>query len=111
MRGFVGGPRDQEIIQRSDAELIEVARSSFVELLGVRPDAKPLFARVYRWVGGMPQYTMGHLDRIEELEARCAEIPGLRVGRGRVSRRRRAQLPRLRREGRRQGARRVGHHA
>ncbi len=82
MRGFVGGPRDQEIIQRSDDELIEVARSSFVELLGVKADAKPLFARVYRWVGGMPQYTMGHLDRIEELEARCAEIPGFALAGG-----------------------------
>ena len=71
LRGFVGGPRDQEIIKRSDDELVEIARSSFVKLLGVKPDAKPLFARVFRWVGGMPQYTMGHLDRVEELEARC----------------------------------------
>ena len=76
MRGFVGGPRDQEIIKRGDDELIEVARASFVKLLGVKPDAQPLFARVYRWVGGMPQYTMGHLDRIEELEACCEAISG-----------------------------------
>ena len=47
-----------------------------MKLLGVKADAKPLFARVYRWVGGMPQYTMGHLDRIEELEARCDAISG-----------------------------------
>jgi len=82
MRGFVGGPRDQEIIKRSDEDLIEVARRLFVELLGVRAEAKPLFARVYRWVGGMPQYTMGHLDRIEELEARCAQIAGFALAGG-----------------------------
>jgi oxygen-dependent protoporphyrinogen oxidase len=67
LRGFVGGPRDQAIIKRGDDELIEIVRSSFVRLLGVRPDAKPVFARVFRWVGGMPQYTMGHLDRVEAI--------------------------------------------
>jgi protoporphyrinogen/coproporphyrinogen III oxidase len=82
MRGFVGGPRDQEIIKRSDDELAEIARTSFVKLLGVKADAKPLFARVYRWVGGMPQYTMGHLDRVEELEALTATIPGFALAGG-----------------------------
>jgi len=82
MRGFVGGPRDQEIIQRSDEELIEVARASFVKLLGVKPDAVPVFARVYRWVGGMPQYTMGHLDRVDEIEERTAATVGLGLAGG-----------------------------
>lgn len=82
MRGFVGGPRDQEIIGRSDDELVEIVRSSFVKLLGVKPDAKPLFARVFRWVGGMPQYTLGHLDRVEGIEQCCAAIPGFSVGGG-----------------------------
>jgi len=82
MRGFVGGPRDQAIIERSDEELIEIARTSFVKLLGVKAGAVPVFARVYRWVGGMPQYTMGHLDRVDEIEARCATIPGLGLAGG-----------------------------
>ena len=82
LRGFVGGPRDQEIIKRSDEELVEVARASFVKLLGVKADARPVFARVYRWVGGMPQYTMGHLDRVDEIEARCAGIAGLALAGG-----------------------------
>ena len=82
MRGFVGGPRDQEIIERSDDDLIEVARTSFVKLLGVKADAVPVFARVYRWVGGMPQYTMGHLDRVDEIESRTAGIAGLGLAGG-----------------------------
>lgn len=82
LRGFVGGPRDQEIIKRSDEELVEVVRASFVKLLGVKADARPVFARVYRWVGGMPQYTMGHLDRVDEIEARCADISGLALAGG-----------------------------
>jgi oxygen-dependent protoporphyrinogen oxidase len=82
LRGFVGGPRDQEIIKKSDDELTEIARASFVKLLGVKADAKPLFARVYRWVGGMPQYTMGHLDRVEELESLTAGIDGFALAGG-----------------------------
>ena len=48
----------------------------------MKADAKPLFAKVYRWVGGMPQYTLGHLDRIDKLEAKVAAIPGLALAGG-----------------------------
>ncbi len=82
LRGFVGGPRDQGIVGRDDDELIEIARLAFVKLLGVESEARPLFARVFRWVGGMPQYTMGHLGRVAEIESRCAGIPGFAVGGG-----------------------------
>jgi protoporphyrinogen/coproporphyrinogen III oxidase len=82
LRGFVGGPRDQEIIKRSDEELVEITRQAFIKLLGVKGDAKPVFSRVFRWVGGMPQYTLGHLDRIDELEARAAETPGFALAGG-----------------------------
>ena len=82
LRGFVGGPRDQEIIKKSDEELVEIARQAFIKLLGVKPDARPLFAKVYRWVGGMPQYTLGHLDRVDALEGKVAAIPGLALAGG-----------------------------
>jgi oxygen-dependent protoporphyrinogen oxidase len=82
MRGFVGGPRNQEIMERSDEELIETVRQQFVDILGVKPDAKPVFARVFRWTDGMPQYTMGHLERVDEIEARTAAINGLALAGG-----------------------------
>lgn len=82
IRGFVGGPRDQGIVKRSDSELGEIALAELIELLGIRPDARPVFTRVFRWERGMPQYTMGHLDRVEEIEARVADIPGLALAGG-----------------------------
>ena len=82
LRGFLGGPRDQAILEKSDDEIIEIARTQMVELLGIRAEATPVFARVFRWIGGMPQYTMGHLDRVEEIEARTAQIPGLALAGG-----------------------------
>ena len=82
MRGFVGGPRNQDILQNSDEEIIEIVRQQMVEMLGVKPDAKPIFARVFRWTKGMPQYTIGHLDRIAEIEERVSDIPGLALAGG-----------------------------
>jgi oxygen-dependent protoporphyrinogen oxidase len=77
LRGFVGGPRDQEIIKKSDEELVEIALDAFRRLLRVKVDARPVFARVFRWEGGMPQYTLGHLDRMDRLDELTAAVPGL----------------------------------
>ncbi len=82
LRGFVGGPVNQAIMEKSDDELIEIVRAQIAEMLGMRPDVQPIFARVYRWTGGMPQYTLGHLDRVDAIEAAVAATPGLGVAGG-----------------------------
>ncbi len=79
LRGFVGGPHNQEIMDRSDEEIIRIVLSEFQEIIGLDRKAKPLFSRLYRWPRGMPQYTMGHLERVELIERRCAQIPGLAI--------------------------------
>ena len=79
LRGFLGGPRDQAVLEASDEELIELARRQLVDLIGVKPDATPRYAKLFRWDGGMPQYTLGHLDRVDEIEARQAAVPGFAV--------------------------------
>jgi len=82
LRGFVGGPHNQEVMKGSDEELVQLVHSEFRDILGLNPNAKPLFTRVYRWHLGMPQYTMGHLSRVELIEKRSAEIPGLALAGG-----------------------------
>lgn len=82
LRGFVGGPRNQAVMNNTDEEIIEIVRQDLVEILGLSPAAKPLFARVFRWTMGMPQYTMGHLDRVDEIEQRVGEIEGLGLAGG-----------------------------
>ena len=77
LRGFLGGPRDQEVLTKSDDELIELARTQMVDLIGVRPEARPRYAKIFRWPGGMPQYTLGHLDRVDEIERLQGAVPGL----------------------------------
>jgi oxygen-dependent protoporphyrinogen oxidase len=82
LRGFLGGPRDQAILAKTDDELVDVALTQLVDLVGIRPAARPVKSRVFRWTGGMPQYTLGHLDRVDEIEARTAELGGFRLAGG-----------------------------
>ena len=82
LRGFVGGPHNQEIVTRSDEDLVQTVLDEFRAVLGLRPGAKPLFSRVFRWYQGMPQYTLGHLGRVAVIEDRSGQIPGLALAGG-----------------------------
>lgn len=77
IRGFLGGPRDEAVLDQSDEALLELARTQLVELVGIKADAQPRYAKLFRWHRGMPQYTLGHLDRVDAIEAREATICGL----------------------------------
>ena len=82
MRGFVGGPHNQEILKRSDDELVQTVLAEFQGILGLNSHATPLFSRIFRWHLGMPQYTLGHLERVGLIEDRCARTPGLAIAGG-----------------------------
>jgi len=82
LRAFVGGPHNRDVLERSDDDLVETVRGGLSRLLGMAKEATPLFSRVYRWDRGMPQYTLGHLDRVEEIETRMAGIDGFALAGG-----------------------------
>ncbi len=82
LRAFVGGPNNQKIMEKSDAEITEIAETEVRRILGINPAAKTLFSRFFRWTLGMPQYSMGHLDRVALIESRSAQIPGFALGGG-----------------------------
>ena len=73
MRCFLSG----ESLAESDSALIDIARGELRDILGV--DAEPLFHTIHRWPGSMAQYTVGHQTRIEEVRARAAALPGLKL--------------------------------
>jgi oxygen-dependent protoporphyrinogen oxidase len=77
MRGFLGGGRDPQRLDRSDAELIDTARDELAELLGIT--GPPLFARLYRWERQSPQYEVGHQQRLASIESRLSALPGVFV--------------------------------
>ncbi len=75
LRTFVGGVLQPELVELGDDELSELVAEELKSLLGVGGDAD--FVEVVRHRRMMPQYTLGHLDRVGEIERRVSEIPGL----------------------------------
>ena len=77
MRGFVGGARAPELLERSDDALTARVRDDLTRLLGIR--GAPTLERVYRWPDANPQIEVGHLDRIARIDEHLAALPGLRI--------------------------------
>jgi oxygen-dependent protoporphyrinogen oxidase len=69
-------------MENSDEDLTAIVEGELRKILGIKPQVKPLWTRFFRWTGGMPQYTMGHLDRVDFIEAREREIAGLALAGG-----------------------------
>jgi oxygen-dependent protoporphyrinogen oxidase len=80
VRGFVGGPHNQRIMENDDATITTTVIKEFREILGLT--AYPIWTRIFRWTNGMPQYTLGHLDRVGVISERLASTPGLGIGGG-----------------------------
>ncbi len=74
-RVFLGGVMQTEMLRLSDDEMIAAAREEFRDLLGVT--ASPGLTEVQRWPDAMPQYTVGHLDRVARIEEIAARVPDL----------------------------------
>jgi len=53
----------------------EASETELRRLMGITAD--PIFAVNHRWPGSMPQYTVGHTERVQAIQSRVAEIPGL----------------------------------
>jgi oxygen-dependent protoporphyrinogen oxidase len=75
MRAFLGGDGKEEIVGQSDDALIRTVRAAYAGILGFR--SEPVCARVFRWFRGNPQYDVGHLDRVGEIERAAEILPGL----------------------------------
>jgi oxygen-dependent protoporphyrinogen oxidase len=82
IRAFLGGPNNQAIMVKSDEELTQIGLDELRKILGIDPKVQPLFSRFFRWTAAMPQYTMGHLDRVALIEQRAGDIPGLALAGG-----------------------------
>ena len=77
LRGFMGGARDPDVLNRSDSALVEAAHRDFSELLVI--STEPSLRRVYRWPMRNPQLEVGHLDRLANIDAHLERLPGLYI--------------------------------
>ncbi|HEV8428786.1 MAG TPA: protoporphyrinogen oxidase [Pyrinomonadaceae bacterium] len=74
LRAFAGGALQPEIFALDEATLSARVETDLRELLGINED--PLFVEVAKWGRSMPQYEVGHLDRVNEIEKLVRELPG-----------------------------------
>jgi oxygen-dependent protoporphyrinogen oxidase len=77
IRCSVGRIGEEALLQRADDELAALAEAELATATGVR--GAPAATRVSRWGGALPQYTVGHLDRVATIRATAAAQPGLAV--------------------------------
>jgi len=80
LRAFVGGAHNQELADLGEAEMTQMVRAELKDLMGIV--AKPDLVRIFRWPKGMPQYTLGHLERVAKIESRAAGHAGLLIAGG-----------------------------
>jgi protoporphyrinogen/coproporphyrinogen III oxidase len=74
LRVYLGRFGGRDVTADGDDELVALARDE-IAFLGVL--AAPMLTRVHRWHRGMPQYVLGHLDRLAQIETALTAYPGL----------------------------------
>ena len=77
VRCSVGRIGETALLQREDADLAALAAAELADATGIT--ARSVAQRVTRWGGALPQYNVGHLDRVAAIRAAVSEQPGLAV--------------------------------
>jgi oxygen-dependent protoporphyrinogen oxidase len=78
LRAMCGGWHRGDIVDWDDAKLLAALRNELRLAMGIA--AEPVFHKIIRWHKAIPQYHLGHLDRVAAIEARLAAHPGLWLG-------------------------------
>ncbi|MGC5395280.1 protoporphyrinogen oxidase [Streptomyces sp. DT20] len=77
LRTSVGRYGEEDHLHREDAEIVDVSLSDLAAATGLA--ARPVATEVTRWIGGLPQYPVGHLGRVARIREEVAKLPALRV--------------------------------
>lgn len=75
LRCMIGGARDPDAINNSDDALRNIVLEELRPLLGLEGEPSPV--RIYRYTRGIPQYNLGHRERIDRIERRLWDLPGI----------------------------------
>jgi oxygen-dependent protoporphyrinogen oxidase len=78
LTAMIGGAQDTGVMDLPDSKLVELARHDIQTTMGV--GVAPEFVKVFRHAHGIPQYTVGHQERLRIIRERLEKHPGLLVG-------------------------------
>ena len=82
LRAFLGGAKNETLLDQSDEVLIATVRRELSEILGARvvgPHIPTEATQVSRWRRAMAQYAVGHQERMQRVKEHLAALPGLRL--------------------------------
>ena len=77
LRTFVGGAMQPELLELSDGEITRIVSEELAGILGVR--GEPDFMEVVRWNRAMPQYHLGHVQRVDRIFELTESLPGIEL--------------------------------
>ncbi|QSO45678.1 protoporphyrinogen oxidase [Alicyclobacillus mengziensis] len=77
LRCYVGHDGAEAIVDEDDETLVATIRQHLKDTLGIT--AEPNFIKIQRWYQAMPQYDVGHLEKVREIEASLEGVPGVAV--------------------------------
>jgi oxygen-dependent protoporphyrinogen oxidase len=75
LRTYVGGAMQPELLQKTDAELTNIVLQELQSIFGLNSSAKPDIVHVARWNQAMPQYHVGHLEKIAQIQTLENQLP------------------------------------
>ncbi len=76
-RTMLGGDGDHDSIKMSDQELLQVATSDLGEIMKIT--GAPEISKIYRWQHGIPQFHIGHRDRLCAIESELRRLGNIHV--------------------------------
>ena len=77
VRAFLGGAKDESVLDNDDGELCRIALVELGRFLSIKAD--PEFTWVSRWNRAMPQYLVGHKSRVSRINAIVEDIKGFEL--------------------------------
>jgi oxygen-dependent protoporphyrinogen oxidase len=77
LRCFFSSSRVPDLLSYSDEDFVTMAEQELKDILGL--EARPIFARTFRWNRAMAQYETGHLERVAAMEKIIADMPGFHI--------------------------------
>ncbi len=75
LRCYLGRAGDESVLDLSDEAITGLVHEEIRPILGIT--AEPRLTRVYRWKAAMPQYLVGHVQRVAVIEQAMAAAPGI----------------------------------
>ena len=82
LRAFLGGAKNEALLDQSDEVLVATVRRELSEILGSRivgPHIPTEATQVSRWRRAMAQYAVGHQERMKRVKEHVAALPGLKL--------------------------------